>query len=129
MVYSPQASVTEISQPQKAILESESLRSILDFDFTKRYEISQTGTIDAFKGKFIKPSAQEFERMKQVGKFDLAHRAKLFKDKSKKAALEPLYEMLRMKVAREQNKVEFGEKHISIQQVERKQVPYTIVMK
>jgi hypothetical protein len=49
------------------MLESESLRSILDFDFTKRYEISKAGTIDAFKGKFIKPSAQEFELMKKAG--------------------------------------------------------------
>ena len=60
------------------MLETESLRSILDFDFTNRYEISKTGAIDAFKGKFIKPSAQEFELMKKAGKQDLDLRSKLF---------------------------------------------------
>jgi len=41
-------------------METDSLTTLLNFDFNSRYEISKSGEIAAFKGKFMKPSNHEF---------------------------------------------------------------------
>jgi hypothetical protein len=42
------------------MMETDSLTTLLNFDFNQRYEISKNGEFAAFRGKFIKPSNHEF---------------------------------------------------------------------